>query len=135
MLLSGRIKSGIQIEKKFGEVTPFEHYPALLNQAIMHIILNAVEAIEEEGVINIVTQEENNSVIIQVSDTGKGMSDELKRRIFDPFFTTKDVGSGSGLGLSITRGIIEKHHGQIEIESNKGKGTTMKLILPRTISN
>jgi signal transduction histidine kinase len=69
-------------------------------------------------------------VTVKISDTGKGIPEENLNKLFDPFFTTKEVGKGTGLGLSISHGIIEKHHGRIEVDSKVGEGTTFTVILP-----
>lgn len=75
-------------------------------------------------------RDDNGSVVISIRDTGKGMSEEVKKKLFDPFFTTKDVGKGTGLGLSISYGIVEKHNGKIEVNSEPGKGTEFIITLP-----
>jgi two-component system NtrC family sensor kinase len=105
-------------------------FPAQLNQVFMNIINNAIDAIEEEGKIEITTSQDKNNVIISIKDNGKGMSDEVKDKIFDPFFTTKEVGDGVGLGMSISHGIIEKHNGSITVISNKVEGTNFLIKLP-----
>jgi signal transduction histidine kinase len=129
-LLGGKIRSEIRVIKEFGAVGSFAHYPSLLNQAFMHLILNAAEAIEGAGEIRIKTSTSDGVIAIEVTDTGRGMTDTVRRKAFDPFYTTKDVGGGTGLGLAITKNIIDKHNGQIEINSSKGKGTTIRLLLP-----
>jgi signal transduction histidine kinase len=134
-LLSSRMRNSITTEKQFGDVPPFEHYPSLLNQAFMHILLNAAEAIDHNGIITIKTFKEDSRIAIEISDTGKGMTDDVKRKMFNPFYTTKDVGEGTGLGLALTRNIIEKHHGKIEVLSEKGKGTTVRLSLPGVLTD
>jgi signal transduction histidine kinase len=96
----------------------------------MHLILNAAEAIEGAGEIRIKTSTSDGVIAIEVTDTGRGMTDTVRRKAFDPFYTTKDVGGGTGLGLAITKNIIDKHNGRIEINSSKGKGTTIRLLLP-----
>jgi signal transduction histidine kinase len=98
----------------------------------LNIINNALQAIEGRGAITLETKhlKEKNEVLISISDTGKGMSDEVKRRLFEPFFTTKPVGEGTGLGMSISYGIIEEHKGRIEVESELGKGSMFRIFLP-----
>lgn len=71
------------------------------------------------------------TIEIQITDTGKGMSETIQKRIFEPFFTTKEIGVGTGLGLSISYGIIEQHQGRIEVQSAKNKGTTFTIHLPK----
>jgi signal transduction histidine kinase/ATP/maltotriose-dependent transcriptional regulator MalT len=115
--------------------------PAQLNQAFMNILVNACEAIlakqqkngdSTPGRVDIKAFKAENELIIEFSDNGIGMTAATKKKIFEPFFTTKEVGSGTGMGMSITYSIIEKHHGKIEIDSEAGKGTKVTLILPIT---
>ncbi len=113
--------------------------PAQFNQIILNLIVNAAHAIEEKfgkengknGLIRIVTRQKDNNVIIEISDNGSGIPDEIKNKIFNPFFTTKEVGKGTGQGLSIARDIVvNKHKGSIDFNSVKGKGTTFKIVIP-----
>jgi signal transduction histidine kinase len=98
-------------------------------------LINAAEALGDnpEGRITVRTRREDDemSVCVSVSDNGPGMSEEVKQRIFDPFYTTKDRSVGTGLGLSVTYGIIQEHGGRIEVESKKREGTTFTFHLPR----
>lgn len=105
-------------------------YPQQLNQVFMNILINASHAIEEHGTVTIKTEATEKEVIIKFSDTGKGIPEENMAKLFDPFFTTKAVGKGTGLGLSISHGIIEKHKGHIDVESEVGKGTTFSIRIP-----
>jgi PAS domain S-box-containing protein len=101
-----------------------------IQQSLINLILNAIEATAPGGSITITSQFENGkkNIEIQVIDTGHGISREDLSKVFDPFFTTKN--EGTGLGLAITHGIIEQHHGAIEVASKKGGGTTFKIKLP-----
>jgi signal transduction histidine kinase len=101
-----------------------------IQQSLINLILNAIEATAPGGSIMITSQFENGkkNIEIQVIDTGHGISREDLSKVFDPFFTTKN--EGTGLGLAITHGIIEQHHGAIEVASKKGQGTTFKIKLP-----
>ena len=104
-----------------------------LNQVFMNLLVNAGHAIEENGTIKITTRlcpNDNTSIQILISDTGKGILPENLKRIFDPFFTTKPVGKGTGLGLSIVWGIIAKHHGTIDVSSTVNIGSTFTITLP-----
>lgn len=97
----------------------------------MNLLTNAVDAIEGEGEIHIATRAGgDDGVIVTVTDSGSGMPEDVRSHIFDPFYTTKDVGEGTGLGLSISYGIVEKHGGEIEVESQVGEGTTFTVRLP-----
>jgi signal transduction histidine kinase len=96
----------------------------------MNLLVNAAHAIEERGTITIRSGCQGEEVWVTVTDTGKGIAPEHLKKIFDPFFTTKPIGKGTGLGLSLSYGIIQKHHGRIEVQSEVGKGTTFRVCLP-----
>lgn len=111
-----------------------ECYPGQLNQAVLNVLINAVDAVDRGGHISLSVAEEEQDIRIEVKDDGHGIPEEIKDHIFDPFFTTKPVGSGTGLGLSITYKIIhDLHHGSIEVDSASGRGTCIKLKIPRKI--
>lgn len=101
-----------------------------LHQAILNIIANAIQSIHDEGEIRLKTWTENHTLRLQIRDNGDGIEEDNLPRIFDPFFTTKEPGKGTGLGLSITYRIIKEHRGEIEIFSEKGKGTSFTVVLP-----
>lgn len=101
-----------------------------LQQVLLNLSLNACEAMDGGGTLAISTLHRDNRVAIIVHDTGHGIAKEHMETIFDPFFTTKPVGKGTGLGLSVSYGIIQKHEGTIEVESEVGKGTTFTITLP-----
>jgi two-component system, NtrC family, sensor kinase len=105
-------------------------HPQQLNQVFMNLLVNAAHAIEGHGSIRIRTFREEEDIVIQVNDTGKGIAPEHLTRVFEPFFTTKEVGKGTGLGLSISYDIVKKHGGSISVESNVGKGSTFTVRLP-----
>lgn len=106
--------------------------PDQIHQVLVNLLLNAVDAMkgEKKQKITISTENEDSTVVLAVSDTGKGIKEEHKSRIFEPFFTTKDVGRGTGLGLSVSHGIINKMDGAIRVESTYGEGTTFIIELP-----
>ncbi|HMO54518.1 MAG TPA: ATP-binding protein, partial [Tepidiformaceae bacterium] len=101
-----------------------------IQQALTNIVLNARDAMPERGSIAITLRQEGSVAVLQVADTGPGMDDEVRLRIFEPFYTTKPAGSGTGLGMAITYGIIQGHHGDIAVESAPGQGTTFTITLP-----
>lgn len=111
--------------------TEIECIPSQISQVLLNLLVNAVQAIETDGHINISTEPDKNGVIIRISDTGRGIPDDILHKIFDPFFTTKEVGSGTGLGLSICYEIIKGHSGKINVVSQIGKGTTFTIWLPK----
>ena len=101
-----------------------------LNQVFLNLLTNAIDAIGDKGEIEITTKKQAGKVIISFMDNGRGISREIIDKVFDPFFTTKKVGDGTGLGLSISYGIIEKHGGVIEVQSDPAEGTRFDIILP-----
>ncbi|MDZ4661190.1 MAG: ATP-binding protein [Pseudomonadota bacterium] len=134
MLLSGELKGRIQVSKKYGKLPLVPCYIGNLNQVFMNILSNAVQAIEGNGNIEISTAIESKSkedwINILIKDDGKGMSKETSEKIFDPFFTTKNVGQGTGLGMSISYGIVQKHGGNILVKSQPGKGSEFTIQIP-----
>lgn len=106
--------------------------PSLLSQAFMNLFTNARDAMPNGGELTVKTKKIKNTIIAYVSDTGHGIDKDVIDKIFDPFFTLKDVGSGTGLGLSTTHGIIEQHKGTITVSSKVGEGTTFKIALPES---
>jgi signal transduction histidine kinase len=130
VILGSQLKDRIEVVKNYGDLEPINCYPGQLNQVFMNILNNAVQAIKGPGTIRIQTYKNGQYAVVKIKDSGVGMSEEVKKHIFEPFFTTKEVGEGTGLGLSITYGIIEKHHGKIEVESAPGQGTEFIIKLP-----
>ena len=127
------LKYKANLTKEFGELPPVRCYPQKINQVVMNLLVNAAHAIENQGAIRIKTALENSNVLIEVSDTGRGISEENLSHIFEPFFTTKEVGKGTGLGLSMAYDIIHnKHGGEIKVDSRVGEGTTFRVYLPLT---
>ncbi len=124
---------GIILEKNYGkEIPTIKAVPDQIKQVVLNLLQNAEDSIIDKGQITITTQHIESNVIIAISDTGEGINDEEMKHIFDPFFTTKPFSKGTGLGLSVSSGIIQKHNGKIEVESEQGKGSTFKIILPQT---
>jgi signal transduction histidine kinase/ActR/RegA family two-component response regulator len=125
-------KKGIQIEltTQLGDISWIMGSPSELREVLTNIIFNAVDAMPHGGKLTVVTQPQAEDwVEVRITDTGIGMSEEVKNRVFDPFFTTKGV-TNSGLGMSVSYGIVKRHGGEILIESEPGKGTTFILHLP-----
>lgn len=106
--------------------------PVELREVLVNMIYNAVDAMPSGGEVRISTQETRDRVVIHVNDTGTGMTPEVKQRLFDPFFTTKGK-AGTGMGLAVSFGIIRRHEGSIEVDSEPGRGTTFKISLPRVV--
>ena len=129
-VVMNEVKYKAEVRKDYGVLPPVRCIAAQLNQVFMNLIVNAAHAIPERGTITLATRAENDWVCIAVSDTGCGMSEEVKRRIFEPFFTTKPVGQGTGLGLSLSFSIVQKHGGRIEVDSEPGVGTRFSVWIP-----
>ncbi len=129
-IVNNEIKYKAEVVKEYGELPDVECLASQLNQVFMNLLVNAAHAIEERGTISLRTGHQNDKVWVAVSDTGSGITAENLKNIFDPFFTTKDVGTGTGLGLSLSYGIVQKHGGHIEVDSEVGKGTTFTVHLP-----
>ena len=125
------IKYKAHVVKSYGELPLIECIPSQLNQVFMNLLVNAAQSIEgKDGIITISTECVDDQVIISIGDNGAGIPEAVLPKIFDPFFTTKEVGRGTGLGLAISYGIMQKHHGSIEVTSVAGEGTLFLLKLP-----
>jgi two-component system NtrC family sensor kinase len=127
----------VVLEKDYGELPEIGGFPMQLKQVFMNLLVNACQAVEEvvgdkgeTGKIRVVTRAEDEGVRVTISDTGAGISLENQKRIFEPFFTTKDVGSGMGLGLSTSYGIVQRHGGRMTMESEPGRGSSFSVWLP-----
>ena len=131
-IVHSELKYNAQIVKAYGDIPEVECMAAQLNQVFMNMLVNASHAIGDggRGTITIRTGTAGEMVWVEFSDTGKGIAPENLTRIFDPFFTTKPVGKGTGLGLSLSYGIVNKHQGRIDVESEVGKGTTFRISIP-----
>ena len=128
-------KKNIHFNCSTNEKIFLDCYPGQLNQAILNIIVNAIQAVDNGGEISLVIEEISESICIIVTDNGIGMKGEDMKKMFDPFFTTKPIGTGTGLGLSITYKIIhDLHKGNIEVESTINKGSIIKFIIPKEIN-
>ncbi len=130
-LVSSQVPSNIYLTKEISEHIIVRVDRRKIQEAFINLLINAIQAIEpRQGTIHIAASTKEDNAIITVSDSGEGMSQDTLERIFDPFFSTKEVGQGTGLGLYIVYGIIEKHQGHIRTESREGKGTTFYITIP-----
>lgn len=130
-ILHNKFKNKITVHKEYSENIPMvEGYGGQLNQVFMNILDNAAFAIKDKGDVWIRIKEEENQVVIEFEDNGCGMEEKDRKKVFDPFFTTKPVGQGTGLGMAISYKVIKNHQGNIELESEPGKGTKFTLTLP-----
>ena len=136
-IVNNEIKYRADVIKCYGDLPEVECLSSELNQVFMNLLVNAAHAVRRErGTITIRTGTAEAAdggipmVWVEVEDDGCGIAKEDLSRIFDPFFTTKPVGQGTGLGLSLAYGIVKKHHGRIEVESEVGRGTRFRVTLP-----
>ena len=125
-----QLKNNTQIVKEFADIPEIECIPSQINQVLMNLLINASQSFADQGIITIKTIAAKDTIMVQVEDNGSGIEPAHLSKLFDPFFTTKEVGSGTGLGLSVSYGIIKKHRGEITVTSELGKGTCFTLTLP-----
>jgi len=128
-LYYNQIKQGVEVTKTFEEIPKIFCYPDELNQVWTNILHNAIYAMDLKGTLDIQVYQENNYIVVSITDSGGGIPKEIKDEIFKPFFSTKPSGEGSGMGLDIVKRIIEKHNGKISVDSVPGK-TTFWVCLP-----
>jgi signal transduction histidine kinase/ActR/RegA family two-component response regulator len=131
---SQRLGDGVKIELKaeLAAVPPAAGDAAELREALANLIFNAVDAMPRGGTITLRTLGDGDRVVVEISDTGMGMSKDVQKRCLDPFFTTKGE-QGTGLGLAMVYGIVERHHGTLKIDSEEGRGTTFIISLPQYV--
>ncbi len=118
------------MHKDYADLPRVKCYANQLSRVFMNLISNACQAIDDKGDIWITTLLEDDTVVFSIKDNGSGIAEENINKIFDPFFTTKDVGEGAGLGLSISYGIVQRHKGKIQVDSELGSGTTFVIQIP-----
>jgi two-component system NtrC family sensor kinase len=133
-ILEHRLKGRIEVRTVFGEPDVVDCFPGQLNQAVMNLIANAIDAIHDQGTITITTERIGDEYAISVTDSGHGIPEELRQRVLEPFFTTKPVGKGTGLGLSITDSIARQHTGTLELRPAENGGTVATIRFPLNAS-
>lgn len=139
-VVNNEIKYKADVVKEYADIPGVQCIPSQINQVVMNLVVNAAHAIHgERGKISLRTGVDGDKVWFEVVDTGSGIPKDILPRIFDPFYTTKPVGKGTGLGLSLSYGIIQKHNGMIDVQTEIGKGSTFRVTLPikqpKTVSN
>lgn len=132
LLEAGCENPGIRFVRNLAQDLPaIEADPVQVRQVVTNLVINAIQAIPASGTITVRTAAEDGGLVaLYVEDTGTGMTPEVARHVFDPFFTTKDVGSGTGLGLSVVQGIVAGHGGTIDFDTRPGGGTRFRVRLP-----
>ena len=131
-LLHHQLTDTISVIEDYGDLPTVQCYPQELNQVFMNLLSNAIHSLADEdgGEIRIATYADAQCAYVAISDTGCGISPEIVERVYDPGFTTKGVGVGTGLGLAISYQIVQKHHGELRVESELGHGSTFTVVLP-----
>jgi signal transduction histidine kinase len=129
-ILRHRLGERIEVSTEYGEPDEVQCFASLLNQAIMNLLSNAIDALDEGGLITVTTGLRSGWFEIAIADNGRGIPESIKDRVFEPFFTTKDVGDGVGLGLSITHSIAQTHRGAVELSQREGGGTIARFRFP-----
>ena len=130
-IVASELKYKADVVREYQKLPDIECLPSQINQVIMNLVVNAAQAMgPERGVITLRTGLQGQAAWIEVADNGSGIAPETLQKIFDPFFTTKPVGQGTGLGLSVSYGIVKKHGGDISVRSELGAGTTFRVRLP-----
>ncbi|HEX9630156.1 MAG TPA: ATP-binding protein [Pyrinomonadaceae bacterium] len=120
----------ISLEKHYGTLPLVDCYASQLNQVWMNLLVNAAQAVGDNGKVTVETKLKGDNIVVVIADNGAGIPAELLSKIFDPFFTTKPVGDGTGLGLSTSYGIVERHGGSISVQSKLNQGTTFTVRIP-----
>ena len=129
-LVQPMCKDNIAIDENYGAIPRIVCHPGEINQVFLNLITNAIQAIEEEGLISVSTVYDNGVVIVKIKDSGMGMDQQTLSKLGEPFFTTKPIGTGVGLGLAVSFGIIQRHNGKLLFESSLAQGTTATIELP-----
>ncbi|MDQ3618319.1 MAG: ATP-binding protein [Pseudomonadota bacterium] len=129
-IYQNQIKHGIELVRRFEDLPPVRCLPDEINQVWTNLVHNALQAMDHKGNLTLDLRRDGDNALVSVTDTGCGMTPDVRERIFDAFFTTKPAGEGTGLGLDIVRKIIEKHGGHIFVTSEVGRGSTFTVSLP-----
>jgi signal transduction histidine kinase len=130
-VVNNEVKYKADLVKDYGDIPEVQCMPSQINQVVMNLVVNAAHAMgAQRGKITVRTGVTGDKVWFEVADTGSGIAKDVLPRIFDPFYTTKPVGKGTGLGLSLSYGIVQKHHGSIDVQTDTAMGTTFRVTLP-----
>jgi signal transduction histidine kinase len=129
-VVSGQLPPGVTLSRELSPLPPLMCLPGHLNQVLLNVLQNAVQAVGEVGCIRVSSAFGEGRIRIVIADDGVGIAEEDLAHVFEPFFTTRAVGKGTGLGLTVARDIIGAHGGEIDVASKKGQGTTVTISLP-----
>jgi len=129
-ILHNEVKYGVEVALELGDIPMVTCQPGLIKQVLLNLVKNGAQAMGGKGAMRISTTVEGEQVVVLVRDSGSGISADALEKIFDPFFTTKPVGEGTGLGLSVCHGIVQRHNGTLEVSETGEHGTEFRLALP-----
>jgi len=129
-LAEPHLKNKVAVRREYGDIPQVRCYPGQLNQVFLNLLMNACDALEDGGTVTVKTERSSLGVRLEFQDDGPGIPEAILPQVFDPFFTTKAVGEGTGLGLSLSHGIIERHGGKFTVESATGAGAIFAIDLP-----
>ena len=129
-LLEHQLKGRVAVTREYGDLPPIYCYPGELNQVFMNVLMNAIQAIADEGTIRIKTYADTANVYLEIVDSGRGIPKDQLQHIFEPGFARKDARVGLGLGLATSYNIVRKHQGFLRLDSEVGKGTMVAIVLP-----
>lgn len=132
-IIANELKYKAEVKLNFVDLPRIQCIPSQINQVLLNLLMNAAQAIEEHGVITVTTGYDEHWVWFSVADTGAGIPAEKIEEIYQPFYTTKPRGQGTGLGLALSRSIVDKHTGVLEVTSEPGVGTCFTVKLPRKL--
>jgi len=131
-ILGSRLKDGVEVVREFGGVPEVRGYPVLLSQMFLNICVNALDAMDGRGRLAIRTRGGGDGVFVEIADDGPGIPEDVLPQVFEPFFTTKEPGKGTGLGLYTVYQIVERHGGEVAVDSGPDGGTMFTFRLPAT---
>lgn len=129
-LVESSYRQKVEFKLEIDKLPPVMGITGQLQQVLMNLLINACQAIKEKGDIHIRSRQEDGCAVIEVRDTGEGIPADVLPRIFEPYFSTKSPTDGTGLGLPISKRIVEKHGGRLDVASVPGQGTTFTIVLP-----
>jgi two-component system, NtrC family, sensor kinase len=131
-VVHNEVKYKADVRRELGDISEVQCMPSQINQVVMNLIVNAAHAMgPERGVITLRSGQTADHVWFEIADNGCGIPPDVLPKIFDPFYTTKPIGKGTGLGLSLSYGIVQKHGGSIDVNTELGKGTNFRVTLPK----
>jgi signal transduction histidine kinase len=130
-IIRGQLGPKCDVALELGELPRLLGHPRQVTQVVVNLVMNASQAMPDGGAITVATRMEGDEAVLEVRDTGTGMTPEVRSKLFEPFFTTKPVGEGTGMGLSVVHGIVTAHRGRIQVDTAPGRGSTFTVHLPR----